>query len=130
MRCNAKAPIVLAAIALALATALGALGAHGLQQTLSPARLADYEVAVRYQFFQALGLFGIGIVSRERTSSMLTSSAWLVLAGLVLFSGSIYALCFGAPRFVGFLTPLGGLALILGWLLFAVGYCTAAARPQ
>ena len=114
-----------AAVLLALASALGALGTHALQYILTPSGLSAYEVAVRYQFFHGLGLFGMGLAMRDRASPLLETSAWLVLVGVVIFSGSIYALCFGAPRFIGFATPLGGIGLISGWLLFALGYWRA-----
>jgi uncharacterized membrane protein YgdD (TMEM256/DUF423 family) len=114
--------VVAAAILLTLATLLGALGAHALQGRLSPSQLESYEVAVRYQFFHSLGLLVVGMTLRSTSSGLLTGSAWALLGGIVLFSGSIYVLCFGAPRMLGFVTPLGGLALIAGWLLFAVGY--------
>jgi uncharacterized membrane protein YgdD (TMEM256/DUF423 family) len=116
-------PFVIAgALLLALATLLGALGAHALQGRLSPQQLAGYEVAVRYQFFHSLGLLVVGMTLRAAGSALLTGAAWTLLAGIVLFSGSIYAMCFGAPRMLGPVTPLGGLALIAGWLMFAVGY--------
>jgi uncharacterized membrane protein YgdD (TMEM256/DUF423 family) len=117
--------VVAAAILLTLATLLGALGAHALQGRLSPSQLESYEVAVRYQFFHSLGLLVVGMTLRSTSSGLLTGSAWALLGGIVLFSGSIYVLCFGAPRMLGFVTPLGGLALIAGWLLFAAGYWRA-----
>ncbi|MGH8137063.1 MAG: DUF423 domain-containing protein, partial [Steroidobacteraceae bacterium] len=82
-------------------------------------RLQIYETAVRYHFFHALGLLAIGVLLRSIDSELLRWSAVLLLAGIILFSGSLYLLTFGAPRFVGIVTPLGGLALIAGWILFA-----------
>lgn len=104
-----------------MATAFGAFGAHALKSQLAPDRLQVYETAVRYHFFHALGLLGIGVTMRFMDAGPVRWAAVLVLVGIVLFSGSLYALTFGAPRFLGVVTPLGGLALIAGWLCFAAG---------
>ena len=110
----------LGGLLVALATVSGAFGAHALQTRLSPERLDIYETAVRYHFFHALGLLAIGLAARAIDAPVLRWSAVLVVVGIVLFSGSIYALSFSAPRFIGILTPIGGVALIAGWILFAV----------
>jgi uncharacterized membrane protein YgdD (TMEM256/DUF423 family) len=110
----------LGGLLVALATVSGAFGAHALQTRLSPERLDIYETAVRYHFFHALGLLAIGLAARAIDAPALRWSAVLVVVGIVLFSGSIYALSFSAPRFIGILTPIGGVALIAGWILFAV----------
>jgi len=110
-----------AGVLLALATLCGALGAHTLRATLSPERLELWETAVRYQFFQSLGLIGVGLTLRGAASGALATAAALITAGVVVFCGSLYALALGAPRALGALTPLGGLAWIAGWLLFAYG---------
>ncbi len=117
---DARWMIALAALSIAIATALGAFGAHGLQKVLSPDRLAVFETAVKYQFYHSLGLLGIGlaVVTRERRGARL--AARLVVAGMVLFAGSIYALTFGAPSALGIVTPFGGFALMSGWALFAL----------
>jgi uncharacterized membrane protein YgdD (TMEM256/DUF423 family) len=105
---------------IALATICGAFGAHALQTRLSPERLDIYETAVRYQFFHALGLLAIGLAARTVETPMLRWSAVLVVTGIVLFSGSIYALSFSAPRMIGIVTPIGGVALIAGWIVFVL----------
>lgn len=110
-----------AGLLLALATVLGAFGAHALKGQLAPDRLQVYETAVRYHFFHALGLLGIGLTLRFVDAALVRWAAWLVLLGILLFSGSLYALTFGAPRLMGVVTPVGGLALIAGWLCFAAG---------
>jgi uncharacterized membrane protein YgdD (TMEM256/DUF423 family) len=76
---------------------------------------------VRYHFFNALGLLGIGLTLRFVNVPAVRWATLLVLIGIVLFSGSLYALTFGAPRLVGIVTPIGGLALITGWICFAAG---------
>jgi uncharacterized membrane protein YgdD (TMEM256/DUF423 family) len=113
--------LAVAGILLALATVSGAFGAHALKAQLSPDRLQVYETAVRYHFFHALGLLGIGLALRFIDGAMLRWAAVLVIIGIVLFSGSLYALTFGAPRPFGIVTPFGGLALIAGWICFAAG---------
>ena len=115
---DGRRTLALAGLLLALATVVGAFGAHALK-TLPPDRLEVYETGVRYHFFNALGLLGIGLALRSVDAALLRWSAGLVLAGIVLFSGSLYALTFGAPRALGVVTPIGGLALIAGWLAFA-----------
>ncbi|HZO24333.1 MAG TPA: DUF423 domain-containing protein [Steroidobacteraceae bacterium] len=117
-------PLVAAGFLLAAATALGAMGAHALKSQLSPERLAIYDTAVRYHFLHALGLLAIGILLRTLDSDLLRWSAIAIVAGIVLFSGSLYLLTFGldpgSARIVGLATPLGGLLLIAGWVVFAV----------
>ena len=113
--------LALAGLLLALGTACGAFGAHALKDALTPERLHSWETAVRYQFFQALGLLGVGLTLRTIDAGALRVAAWLIVTGIVLFSGSLYALSLGAPRALGALTPLGGLAWIAAWLLFAWG---------
>jgi uncharacterized membrane protein YgdD (TMEM256/DUF423 family) len=113
--------LALAALLLALATACGAFGVHSLKAHLAPERLQVWDTAVRYHFLQSLGLLGVGLAQRSREGTALRAAAWLLAAGVVLFCGSLYALALGAPRAVGVLTPVGGLAWILAWLLFAWG---------
>jgi uncharacterized membrane protein YgdD (TMEM256/DUF423 family) len=122
-------------VLLALATACGAFGAHTLKGQLSTERLQLWDTAVRYQFFQALGLIGVALTLRVleggagvlRAPRVLRAAAVLIVSGVILFSGSLYALALGAPRALGVLTPLGGLAWIFAWLLFAWGVWRAAA---
>ncbi len=113
--------LAIAGILLALATVFGAFGAHALKAQLSPDRLQVYETAVRYHFFHALGLLGIGLTLRFVDAPAVRWSAMLVVLGIVLFSGSLYVLTFGAPRLFGIVTPVGGVALIAGWICFAAG---------
>ena len=118
---NSGRTLAIAGILIALATVLGAFGAHALKGQLSPDRLQVYETAVRYHFLHALGLLGIGLTLRFVDVSILRWAAVLVIVGIVLFSGSLYALTFGAPRPIGIVTPIGGLALIAAWICFAAG---------
>lgn len=113
--------LAIAGLLLALATIFGAFGVHALKAQLSPDRLQVYETAVRYHFFHALGLLGIGLTLRFIDVGPIRWAAVLVLVGIILFSGSLYALTFGAPRPFGIVTPFGGLTLIAGWISFAIG---------
>ena len=117
---DARKTLAVAGALIALATILGAFGAHALKAHLSQDKLAVYETAVRYHFFHALGLLAMGVLMRSVDGELLRWSALLVLVGIILFSGSLYLLTLGAPRILGVVTPLGGLALIVGWGMFAV----------
>ena len=96
-----------AAILMAAAVALGAFGAHALKTRVGPDALSVWQTAVNYHAWHALGLFG------------LHHAAWLFVAGIALFSGSLYSLALGAPAAVGIVTPFGGVAFIGGWLVLA-----------
>ncbi|HUA23245.1 MAG TPA: DUF423 domain-containing protein [Steroidobacteraceae bacterium] len=119
--CNGRRVLAAAGVLLALATVAGALGAHTLKGHWAAQQLEVYETAVRYQFYHSLGLLGIGLALRTFNVGALRAAAVLVLVGIILFSGSLYALTLGAPRVMGAVTPLGGVALITGWMLFAYG---------
>ncbi|HEX3835801.1 MAG TPA: DUF423 domain-containing protein [Steroidobacteraceae bacterium] len=109
---------------MALATICGALGAHALPGRLTAGQLEIYDTGVRFQFFQALGLLVLGTVARGGYNDGLRAAAWLLVGGIVTFCGSLYLLAFhitlGAPLVVGLITPLGGILLIAGWVMFAV----------
>lgn len=112
--------LAIAGLLIAVATALGAFGTHALKPVLPPARFESFEIGVTYQFFHALGLLGIALVQRINPDSTgLRWSVRLILFGLLLFSGSIYAMTFGAPRILGMVAPVGGILLILAWVVFA-----------
>jgi uncharacterized membrane protein YgdD (TMEM256/DUF423 family) len=116
--------LVIGGLVMALATIFGALGAHALPGRLAPRQLEIYDTAVRFQFFQALGLLVLGAVARGGFSDSLQAAAVLLTAGIVAFCGSLYLLAFqitlGSQLVVGVATPLGGILLISGWLMFAV----------
>ena len=103
-----------------LAVALGAFGAHGLKSRLAPEKLVTFETGVRYHFYHSLALLAVGLVQMALPAAgTLALSGWLFLTGTALFSGSLYWLALGGPRWLGPVTPLGGLALIGGWLALA-----------
>lgn len=98
--------------------AAGAFGAHALKPKLAPASLEVFEVAVRYEMFHALALLVIGLLARPQTLWIWAGD--LLGLGVVLFSGSLYALALGARRRLGAITPLGGLCMLAAWVLVAV----------
>jgi uncharacterized membrane protein YgdD (TMEM256/DUF423 family) len=110
----------LAALSLAVATILGALGAHVLRARLTPDRYEVLQTALHHQYFHSLGLLGIGLLLDRLPLRTLRIAGWLLLVGVLLFSGSLYLILAGAPRFIGVLTPAGGFALILAWCLAAL----------
>jgi len=114
---NARSCIAVAALALAAAVALGAFGAHALKLRLAAEMLTTYQTAVQYHFWHALGLLGVGVLMmRSPDSRVLAWVAWLLVAGLVLFSGSLYLLALTGATWLGAVTPLGGVAFIAAWL--------------
>jgi uncharacterized membrane protein YgdD (TMEM256/DUF423 family) len=125
MQAAARRFCMLAALLLALATFLGALSVHAFRPHLSAERYDVLQTGVQYQFFQALGLMGIGLLCDRVPSRLLSAAAWLVFLGVLGFCGSLYLLVAGAPNVVGIATPLGGLALIAGWCLCALALWSA-----
>jgi uncharacterized membrane protein YgdD (TMEM256/DUF423 family) len=105
-----------------LAVALGAFGAHALKARLTPEMMAVYQTGNQYHFYHALGLLGVAVAAGLlRPSRLIPWSGAFLLAGLVLFSGSLYVLSLTGQRWIGAITPFGGTAFLAGWLLFAVG---------
>ena len=115
------------AFALALAVALGAFGAHGLKSHLDAYLMGVWEKAVFYHFFHARGLLAVGFAAGSGRLNEATASrvGWLLLAGIVLFSGSLYALALTRVTWLGAITPLGGVAFIVAWLWLGVGLLRA-----
>jgi uncharacterized membrane protein YgdD (TMEM256/DUF423 family) len=112
--------LVTGAVLMAIGVMLGAFGAHALQGVLEPRRLASYQTGVQYQFMHALGLLLLGIVARATgESELLRWSARLMLVGVALFSGSIYLMTAGAPRWLGMVAPVGGVSFMAAWALLA-----------
>lgn len=102
-----------------LGVALGAFGAHALKGALSQEMLAIWHTAVEYQFWHALALLGVGALTQDRTDRALNIAGGAFIAGIVIFSGSLYALALTDIRALGAITPIGGLALLAGWAALA-----------
>jgi uncharacterized membrane protein YgdD (TMEM256/DUF423 family) len=126
---GSRRALVAGAGLLALGTATGALGAHLLRARLGPDHYAILQTAVLYQFVNALGLLALGILQARGAGPGLRIASDLVLAGVLLFCGSLYVLLGGGPRALGVLTPLGGLALMAGWSVAALALLRSRAPP-
>lgn len=109
------------AVVAALGVVLGAFGAHGLKDRLSPEMLAVFETGVRYHMFHALGLLAVGWAVSRWPNPWTGAAGWLFVVGIVVFSGSLYLLSVTGARWLGAITPLGGLAYIIGWAALAIG---------
>lgn len=106
-----------ASVLLALAVALGAFGAHGLKSQLSTDMMQTYKTGVEYHFYHALGLLLIGILAISYPSELMKWSAIFMAAGILVFSGSLYVLAVTGIKWLGAITPIGGLSFIAGWIL-------------
>jgi uncharacterized membrane protein YgdD (TMEM256/DUF423 family) len=116
--------LVLGAANALIAVAAGAFGAHGLRARVEPAMVDVFKTGAQYQMYHALGLLAVAYLVTSRPAA--AWAGWAMLAGIVLFSGSLYALVLTGVRNLGAITPLGGLAFMAGWAIFAV----AAARSR
>jgi len=116
----ARVILVIAALLGAAAVLLGAFGAHALRDTLDERALAIWHTAVEYQFWHVLAAVAVALIARDGASTCLRIAAVAFIAGIALFSGSLYALALGAPRIVGLVTPFGGVAFVAGWIALAV----------
>jgi len=113
--------LLLGALAGATGVALGAFGAHGLRSRLSPEMLAVFETGVRYHLYHALALLAtVPIMGRLEGSRLVIAAGWLFVAGIVLFSGSLYLLALTGITMLGAITPLGGVAFLCAWACLAV----------
>jgi uncharacterized membrane protein YgdD (TMEM256/DUF423 family) len=111
----------LGAVSAFVAVGAGAFGAHALRARLSPDLLAVFETGARYQMYHALGLFAVAWAATRWPGAWPLRAGWLFLAGTVLFSGSLYTLALTGIRWLGAVTPLGGVAFLAGWLCLALG---------
>lgn len=122
--------VVIAATAGFIAVAGGAFGAHALKDRLEADDLATFEVAVRYQMYHALALLAVAWVSSVRPSRLATAAGIFMVLGIILFSGSLYGLTLLQWRWLGPITPIGGVAFLMGWLLLALAACRSAKRAS
>ena len=112
--------LALGALAGMLGVAIGAFGAHGLRSRVSPADLLTFETGARYQMYHALALLAVAWVLTRWPGTLPVVAGWLMVAGIVVFSGSLYALVLSGERWLGAVTPLGGLCFITAWALLAL----------
>jgi uncharacterized membrane protein YgdD (TMEM256/DUF423 family) len=117
---TAKLFVACGAVAGALGVLLGAFGAHAMKSRLSADLLAIWQTAVQYHLWHALALVAIGLAAISLPASVpLRWAGWLMLAGVAIFSGTLYLLALTGARWLGAITPIGGTAMIVAWLLFA-----------
>lgn len=123
--------LIVGALNGALAVVLGAFGAHGLKRRvdaslLDASQLDTWATASDYHFYHALALLLVGLLAKVFQHPSLLNAGWVLLAGMLVFSGSLYLLVLTGQRWLGAITPLGGTALIIGWLMLAWGIYRAA----
>jgi len=116
----ARTFMLIGSLAGALGVGLGAFGAHGLRGRLSPEMLAVFETGVRYQMYHALALLVLAAMMARFDGWLIHLAGWAFVVGIVLFSGSLYALALTGVRILGAVTPLGGVAFIVGWACLAI----------
>lgn len=118
---TAKVFLILGGFNAALVVLLGAFGAHALKARLSAEMLAVFQTGIHYHLFHALGLIAVGLVATQiPASAYLRWSGWLMLVGIILFSGSLYVLSVSGLHWLGMVTPFGGMSFIAAWVLFVV----------
>jgi uncharacterized membrane protein YgdD (TMEM256/DUF423 family) len=111
----------LGAVAAFIGVALGAFAAHGLKSRLDANLLATFEIGVRYQMYHALALLAVAWAYAKWPNALTSAAGWLFVAGIVVFSGTLYALALTGVRWLGAITPLGGLAFLAGWICLGWG---------
>jgi len=107
-----------------IAVALGAFGAHGLRARLSPEMLAVFETGVRYQMYHTLAILFVAVAAARFDGWIVNGAGWAFTLGILIFSGSLYALALTGVTMLGAITPIGGLAFIVGWGLLVVAAVT------
>jgi uncharacterized membrane protein YgdD (TMEM256/DUF423 family) len=115
-----RAILLWASAFLVLAVAIGAFGAHAVKSRIPNDLMQIYKTGVEYHFYHALGLLLIGLLSMNMTSNLINWSAFFIGLGIVLFSGSLYVLALTGIRWIGAITPFGGISFIAGWVLLFV----------
>ncbi len=123
---GAKLFVAIGAAMAALAVVLGAFGAHALKARLPADMLEVYHTAVQYHFWHALGVLAVGLALQlSPEAGWLRTAGWLLTGGIILFCGSLYLLALTGSKWLGAVTPLGGIAFILGWLALVVAVLRA-----
>ncbi|WP_347548350.1 DUF423 domain-containing protein [Pseudalkalibacillus hwajinpoensis] len=112
--------LIIGALNAALAVGLGAFGAHGLEGRLSAKMLETFKTGVQYHMYHALGLIGVALIADRLSTGLVQWAGWLMFAGIILFSGSLYVLSLSGIKILGAITPLGGVAFITAWILLIV----------
>ena len=119
--------LLLGIVMAATAVILGAFGAHGLKKIVTPEQLDVFKTGVQYQFYHALGIIIAAIIGQQIEHNLIKRAAWLFLFGIIAFSGSLYAMTLfyalntEGVKWIGAITPVGGLLFILGWIILGLG---------
>jgi uncharacterized membrane protein YgdD (TMEM256/DUF423 family) len=121
--------LLIGALAAFIGVALGAFGAHGLRSRLSADMLAVFETGVRYQMYHALAILIVALAAARLDGWLIRAAGWLFTGGIVLFSGSLYALALSGITVLGAVTPIGGLAFLAGWACLALAALALASVP-
>jgi len=104
-----------------LGVILGAFGAHGLKNSISESMMANYQTGVQYHLIHTLALLGTALASARLRKNTVVLAGWFFAGGIVIFSGSLYLMALTDMRWLGAITPIGGVCLIIGWLLLLIG---------
>lgn len=119
--------LIISSLSGALAVSLGAFGAHALKSKLSAnGYLATYETAVQYHFIHTLALLAVGLLLNKYPNPWFANAGYAFTIGILIFSGSLYVLSMTSTRWLGAITPIGGLAFIAGWVMIAIGVLKAS----
>lgn len=114
--------VILGSLNMAIAIAFGAFGAHGLKEKVSNDMLANWNTGAHYHIIHAVALIGIGLLLAKlgQNGLLVQTAGWLIMVGILLFSGSLYTMALTNVKALGAITPIGGLAFIIGWILVTI----------
>jgi len=119
MNAISKRFLIMACLLMATAVSLGAFGAHGLKKIITPDMLSVYQTGVQYQFYHALGLLGVAFIAHVNSTKLVNMAGNLMFTGVMIFSGSLYLLVILNIKWLGAITPIGGVLMVISWVLLA-----------
>jgi uncharacterized membrane protein YgdD (TMEM256/DUF423 family) len=119
MNAISKKFLIMACLLMATAVSLGAFGAHGLKKIITPDMLSVYQTGVQYQFYNALGLLGVAFIAHVNSTKLVNMAGNLMFTGVMIFSGSLYLLVILNIKWLGAITPIGGVLMVISWVLLA-----------
>lgn len=119
MNIISKRFLIIACLLMATAVSLGAFGAHGLKKIITPDMLSVYQTGVQYQFYHALGLLGVAFIAHVNSTKLVNMAGNLMFTGVMIFSGSLYLLVILNIKWLGAITPIGGVLMVISWVLLA-----------
>ncbi|MFA7571894.1 MAG: DUF423 domain-containing protein [Sulfurimonadaceae bacterium] len=119
MNTISKKFLIMACLLMAIAVSLGAFGAHGLKKIITSDMLSVYQTGVQYQFYHALGLLGVAFIAHVNSTKLVNMAGNLMFTGVMIFSGSLYLLVILNIKWLGAITPIGGVLMVISWVLLA-----------